>query len=411
MAIIGIDLGTSNSAAALLRDGRPLLIPRAGRARADVKAFPSFVAITADGTTLVGEAARRQRLRNPEGTATGFKRGMGRPTPVRLRGRALAPEQLSGLLLAGIRREAEAFLGASVQGAVVSVPTHFDDDRRRATQEACRLAGFSAAAIVDEPTAAAVARGLDREDRRRRVLVVDFGAGSLDVTVGESGPGTFEVLASAGGLQTAGLAIDAFLVDRLAERFERETGVDVRADRLALERLRAAVEVARVELSKVDRTRLSLPALVVRRGEPRHLIADIGRRELERALEPQIAQCDAVIFRALRDAQVAVREVDRLLLFGGLTRMPLVRNHLETLLGHRAEDGHDPLNSVALGAALMGESLALRDLRRPMPLAPEPPLPARPARLPGRTRLRERVQRLLRPGTSPFERPSQAPAQ
>ncbi len=182
MAIIGIDLGTSNSAAALMRDGRPLLVPRSGRGRASVKAFPSFVAFAADGTTLFGEAARRQRLRNPEGTATGFKRGMGCPTPVRLRGRALAPEQLSGLLLAGIRREAEAFLGASFQGAVVSVPTHFDDDRRRATREACRLAGFSEAAIVDEPTAAAVARGLEHEDRRRRVLVVDFGAGSLDVT-------------------------------------------------------------------------------------------------------------------------------------------------------------------------------------------------------------------------------------
>ena len=279
MAIIGIDLGTSNSAAAVLRGGRPVIIPSAEGISLGGKAFPSYVAITADGQTLIGESARRQATANPEGTATGFKRKMGQREKIRLRDREFTPEQLSSFLLQKIKRDAEAFLGESLEKAVVTVPAYFDDNQRSATKDACRIAGIEVARLVNEPTAASLAYGLDRSGEELRIVVVDFGGGTLDVTIMEFGKGVFEVKATSGDTRLGGTDMDQKLLDYLLERFKNETGADLTNDARAMARLREATEVAKIELSTTTTTHISLPYITAVGGEPRHLELDLTRTE------------------------------------------------------------------------------------------------------------------------------------
>ncbi|HMA11245.1 MAG TPA: Hsp70 family protein, partial [Steroidobacteraceae bacterium] len=223
MAIIGIDLGTSNSAAAVLRGGRPVIIPSAEGVSLGGKAFPSYVAVAADGQMLVGEPARRQAAANPEGTATAFKRRMGQRETLKLRDKSFTPEQLSAFLLQKIKRDAEAFLGEPVTQAVVTVPAYFDDNQRSATKDACKIAGLDVARLVNEPTAAALAYGLDRLGQELRIAVIDFGGGTLDVTIMEFGKGVFEVKATSGDTRLGGTDMDARLIEALAERFQLAT--------------------------------------------------------------------------------------------------------------------------------------------------------------------------------------------
>ena len=225
MTIIGIDLGTSNSAAAVLRGGHPVIIPSTEGVTLGGKAFPSYVAITADGQMLVGEPARRQAAANPEGTATAFKRSMGRREAIRVRDRELTPEQLSAFLLQKIKRDAEAFLGETIQRAVITVPAYFDDNQRSATKDAARIAGLEVARLVNEPTAAALAYGLDRAGQELRIVVIDLGGGTLDVTIMEFGKGVFEVKSTSGDTRLGGTDMDARLVEYVAERFKRRRGV------------------------------------------------------------------------------------------------------------------------------------------------------------------------------------------
>ena len=249
MPIIGIDLGTSNSAAAVLRGGRPIIIPSAEGVTLSGKAFPSYVALTAEGQLIVGEPARRQATMNPEGTATAFKRLMGRREKVRLRDREFAAEELSGFLLQKIKRDAEAFLGEPVMQAVVTVPAYFNDNQRSATKDAARIAGLEAVRLVNEPTAASLAYGLDRLGGELRIAVIDLGGGTLDVTIMEFGKGVFEVKATSGNTQLGGSDMDKLVFERLADRFRAQTGVDVRGDSKAAARLREAGEIAKIELS------------------------------------------------------------------------------------------------------------------------------------------------------------------
>ena len=271
MAIIGIDLGTSNSAAAVLRGGRPVIIPSAEGISLGGKAFPSYVAITSDGQTLVGEPARRQVSSNPEGTATGFKRKMGRREKINLHGHEFTPEQLSAFLLQKIKRDAEAFLGETIEKAVVTVPAYFDDNQRSATKDACKIAGIEVARLVNEPTAASLAYGLDRAGEDLRIAVIDFGGGTLDVTIMEFGKGVFEVKATSGDTQLGGTDMDQILLDSLVERFRIESGADLTTDTRALARLREAAEVAKIELSTNTTTHISLPYITAVGGEPKHL--------------------------------------------------------------------------------------------------------------------------------------------
>jgi molecular chaperone DnaK len=358
MAIIGIDLGTSNSAAAVLRGGRPVIIPSAEGVSLGGKAFPSHVAVTADGQILVGEAARRQATLNPEGTATAFKRRMGQRHTVRLRDRDYSPEQLSAFLLQKIKRDAEAFLGEPVQQAVVTVPAYFDDNQRTATKDACRIAGLEVARLVNEPTAAALAFGLDRLGQELRIAVIDFGGGTLDVTVMEFGKGVFEVKATSGDTQLGGTDMNQRLFDRLAERFRSETGIDLTSDRKAAARLLEAAEIAKIELTASTTAHLSLPYIAASGGEPRHLEMDLTRSELERVVRPVVERCRGPVEQALRDAQVTPKDIDRIVFVGGPTRMPAVRRFFEDLFGRKAELGVDPMECVASGAAIQAGVLA-----------------------------------------------------
>ncbi|MBI3031501.1 MAG: molecular chaperone DnaK [Candidatus Rokubacteria bacterium] len=358
MAIIGIDLGTSNSAAAVLRGGRPVIIPSAEGISLGGKAFPSYVAITADGQMLVGEPARRQVTANPEGTATAFKRRMGRREKIRLRDREFSPEQLSAFLLQKIKRDAEAFLGEPVKQAVVTVPAYFDDNQRSATKDACGIAGLDVARLVNEPTAAALAYGLDRLAQELRIVVIDFGGGTLDVTVMEFGKGVFEVKATSGDTQLGGTDMNQRIFEDLADRFRAQTGIDVRADRRAAARLLEAAEVAKIELTTSTTAHVSLPFIAAVAGEPRHLEMDLNRAELERLVRPVIERCRGPVEQALHDAGIGPREIGRVVFVGGPTRMPGVRAFFEELLGRPGETGIDPMECVACGAAIQAGVLA-----------------------------------------------------
>jgi molecular chaperone DnaK len=358
MAIIGIDLGTSNSAAAVLRGGRPVIIPSAEGVSLGGKAFPSFVAITPDGHTLVGELARRQLTVNPEGTTTAFKRKMGQRLRVRLRDKEFTPEQLSAFLLQKIKSDAEAFLGEPVEKAVVTVPAYFDDNQRNATKDAAKIAGLEVVRLVNEPTAASLAYGLDRLGQELRIAVVDLGGGTLDVTIMEFGKGVFEVKATSGDTQLGGTDMNVAVFEYLADKFKEETGIDPRADIKARARLLEAAEVGKIELSTSSTTRVNLPFLAAAHGEPRHLDLELTRSQLERVVRPVIDRCRAPVEQALHDAGIAARDLDKLVFVGGPTRMPCVREYFEDMLHRKAEKGVDPMEVVACGAAVQAGVLS-----------------------------------------------------
>jgi molecular chaperone DnaK len=358
MAIIGIDLGTSNSAAAVLRGGRPVIIPSAEGVSLGGKAFPSYVAVAADGQMLIGEPARRQASANPEGTATAFKRRMGQRETIKLRDKSFTPEQLSAFLLQKIKRDAEAFLGEAVTQAVVTVPAYFDDNQRSATKDACKIAGLEVVRLVNEPTAAALAYGLDRLGQELRIAVIDFGGGTLDVTVMEFGKGVFEVKATSGDTRLGGTDMDGRLIEALAERFQLATGVDLRGDAKAMARLKEAAEMAKIELSAGTSTHISLPYIAAAGGEPKHLEMDLSRTDLERIVRPVIERCRGPVEQALRDAGRQPMDIDRIVFVGGPTRMPAVRAFFEEMMGRKAEMGVDPMECVASGAAIQAGVLS-----------------------------------------------------
>ena len=358
MAIIGIDLGTSNSAAAVLRGGRPVIIPSAEGISLGGKAFPSYVAVTADGQVIVGEPARRQASANPEGTATAFKRKMGRRERYSLRAREFSPEQLSAFLLQKIKRDAEGFLGEPVTQAVVTVPAYFDDNQRSATKDACKIAGIDVARLVNEPTAAALAYGLDRLGEETRIAVIDFGGGTLDVTIMEFGKGVFEVKATSGDTQLGGTDMNQKIFEHLAERFRQDTGVDLSTDKKAASRLLEAAEMAKIELTSSTTAHISLPYIASSGAEPKHLEMDLRRAELDRLVSPIIARCRGPVEQALHDAGISRNDVARLVFVGGPTRMPVVRRFFEEMFGKAAETGVDPMECVASGAAIQAGVLS-----------------------------------------------------
>jgi molecular chaperone DnaK len=358
MPIIGIDLGTSNSAAAVLRGGRPVVIPSAEGISLGGKAFPSYVAVAADGQIIVGEPARRQRVINPEGTTSGFKRLMGQRDRVRLGSKEFTPEELSALLLQKIKRDAEAFLGEPVEKAVVTVPAYFNDNQRSATKDACRIAGLEAARLVNEPTAASLAYGLDRLGQDLRIAVIDFGGGTLDVTIMEFGKGVFEVKATSGNTQLGGTDMDRILVEHLATAFHSKSGIDIHNDRMGLARVRESAEVAKIELSNTATARINLPFLAATASGPAHLDYEFTRTELERLVRPVIERCREPVVQAFHDAGLQFGQIDRLIFVGGPTRMPCVRAFFEELIGKKVESGVDPMECVAQGAAIQAGVLA-----------------------------------------------------
>ena len=353
MAIIGIDLGTSNSAAAVLRGGKPVIIPSTEGISLSGKAFPSYVAITADGNKLVGEPARRQAAENPEGTASAFKRRMGKREKIKLRDKEFTPEQLSAFLLQKIKNDAEAYLGEPVEKAVVTVPAYFNDNQRSATIDACKIAGLEVIRLVNEPTAAALAYGLDRSGEDIKIAVIDFGGGTLDVTIMEFGNGVFEVKSTSGDTQLGGTDMNESIFEHLAEKFKEQSGIDIRGDKKASARLIEASEIAKIDLTTSTTTHISLPYI----SADKHLDLDLTRTELERLVRPVVERCKGPIEQALSDANIT-GGVDRMVFVGGPTRMPIVREYFEKILGKKAEGGVDPMECVASGAAIQAGVLS-----------------------------------------------------
>jgi len=357
--IIGIDLGTSNSAAAVLMGGRPVIIPSAEGTTLYGKAFPSVVAFTEDGQLLVGEPARRQAITNPEGTVTAIKRKMGTDYKVKIRGKEFTPQQISAFILQKIKRDAEAFLGEPIKKAVITVPAYFNDNQRQATKDAGTIAGLEVVRIINEPTAASLAYGLDKSEKEMKIMVFDFGGGTLDVTIMEFGGGVFEVKSTSGDTQLGGTDMDNAIIDYLVEEFKKETGIDLRKDQTAMQRLREAAETAKIELSTTLTTNINLPFIAAdESGQPKHLNMTLTRAKLEELVRPIIERCRGPMERALADAKLTPQDIDKIILVGGPTRMPIVRKFVEDFMGKPAERGIDPMECVAMGAAIQGGVLA-----------------------------------------------------
>ncbi|HXQ94138.1 MAG TPA: molecular chaperone DnaK [Thermoplasmata archaeon] len=357
--IIGIDLGTSNSAAAVLEGGRPVIIPSAeGTTVGGGKAFPSYVAFSKDGQLIVGEPARRQAISNPENTATAFKRKMGTDSKYRLAGKEYTPQQLSAFLLQKIRRDAEAFLGEKVEKAVITVPAYFNDNQRQATKDAGAIAGLEVVRIINEPTAASLAYGLDKAGKQQKILVFDLGGGTLDVTIMEFGDGVFEVLSTSGDTQLGGTDMDNTLTEFIAAEFQKESGVNIRSDKMAMQRVRDAAEKAKIELSSTLETQLNLPFLTATSEGPKHLALTLTRAKLEELVRPIIERCQPPLDQAIRDAKLEKVQIDKIVLVGGPTRMPMVTKFVETAVGQPIERGVDPMECVAMGAAVQAGVLA-----------------------------------------------------
>ncbi len=355
--IIGIDLGTSNSAAAVMQGNRPVIIPSAEGTSLGGKAFPSYVAFTKDGQRLVGEAAKRQAVTNPEGTAYAFKRKMGTDYKYNLRAKDYRPQELSAFLLQKIKQDAEAFLSDKVEKAVITVPAYFNDNQRQATKDAGEIAGLEVVRIINEPTAAALAYGLDKAGDQK-ILVFDLGGGTLDVTIMEMGGGVFEVKATAGDTQLGGTDMDNLLVDYIAEEFKKEHGIDLRKDRVANQRLRDAAEKAKIELSSTLTTEINQPFITADASGPKHLTMTFTRAKLEDVIRPVIDRCKAPMEQALSDAKLTKDEIKRVILVGGPTRMPIVQKFVEDYVGKKVERGVDPMECVAMGAAIQAGVLA-----------------------------------------------------
>jgi molecular chaperone DnaK len=356
--ILGIDLGTTNSAAAVMEAGRPVTIPSAEGPTIAGKMFPSVVAFTKDGQLLIGEPAARQAVTNPEGTIREIKRHMGTDYTVNIRGKDYTPQQISAFILQKIKKDAEAFLGDTVSKAVITVPAHFNDNQRQATKDAGEIAGLEVARIINEPTAACLAYGIDKLDQELKILVFSFGGGTHDVTMMDFGQGVFQVLATSGDTKTGGADIDYALADYLIDEFQRQTQISLRNDPTAMARLKEAAEKAKIELSNLFTTEVSLPFIAQNDRGPQHLQITVTRTKLEQLATPIVQRIQEPITRVLRDAKLTPQEIDKIILIGGQTRMPLVRNFVERTMSKQPERGIDPMECVAVGAAIQGGVLA-----------------------------------------------------
>ncbi len=352
--IIGIDLGTSNSAAAVLVGGQPAIIPSAEGNTLGGKAFPSVVAFTKDGHRLVGEPARRQAISNPDRTITAIKRKMGTSYKVTIDGKDYTPQEISAMILRKIKEDASAYLGEEVKYAIITVPAYFNDNQRQATKDAGRIAGLNVKRLINEPTAAAIAYGLDKKDAHLKIAVLDFGGGTFDVTIMEMDNQVFEVISTAGDTQLGGTDMDRILVDFIVDDFKSREGVDLCSDSMAMQRIREAAEIAKIELSTSVNTDINLPYITATDAGPKHLNMTLTRAKLEQLIEPVLKRLDAPILKAIKDAGLPRGEIDKVILVGGPTRMPSVVKIFKDLIGKTPEHSIDPMECVALGASVQG---------------------------------------------------------
>jgi molecular chaperone DnaK len=354
MKIIGIDLGTSNSAAAVMEGGKSVIIPSAEGVSIGGKTVPSYVAFTKDGKKLVGEPARRQAVSNPEGTIYASKRKMGTDFKYKIFDKTYTPQDIAAFILQKIKVDAESFLGEKVTKAVITVPAYFNDNQRQATKDAGSIAGLEVVRIINEPTAAAMAYGIDKSEKEQKIMVFDFGGGTLDVTIMEFGQGVFEVKSTSGDTQLGGTDMDNVLVEYVTGEFKRSSGIDLRNDGMAMQRVREAVEKAKIELSTVLSTSINLPFITADQNGPKHLQMDLTRAKLEELVKPIIEKCKKPLEQALKDAKLTKNDIDKVILVGGPTRMPAVQKFLDDIIGNKIARGVDPMECVAVGAAIQG---------------------------------------------------------
>jgi len=357
--IIGIDLGTSNSAAAVMMGGKPTLIPASEGTTVGGKAFPSVVGLTKDGQLIVGEPARRQAVTNPEGTVVAAKRKMGTDYIFKIYDKEYKPQQISAFILQKIKRDAEAFIGEKIEKAVITVPAYFNDNQRQATKDAGQIAGLDVVRIINEPTAAALAFGLDKLKQDMKIMVFDLGGGTLDVTIMEMGGGVFEVMSTSGDTQLGGTDMDKVLIDYVVDSFRKTSGIDISKDNAAMVRVREAAEKAKIELSSIFETDINLPFISYdQTSGPKNLELKLTRAKFEELINPIVERCRTSVTKAIEDAKLSPADVSKIILVGGPTRIPLVKKFVASVMGKEAESGIDPMEAVALGAAVQAGIIA-----------------------------------------------------
>ncbi|SHH26776.1 molecular chaperone DnaK [Anaerosphaera aminiphila DSM 21120] len=352
--IIGIDLGTTNSAVAVMEGGDSIIIPNIEGNRTT----PSIVAFTKDGERLVGETAKRQAITNPERTIQSIKREMGTDHKITIDGRSYTPQEISAMILQKLKSDAESYLGEKITEAVITVPAYFTDSQRQATKDAGLIAGLDVKRIVNEPTAAALAYGEDKEKEDQTVMVFDLGGGTFDVSILELSDGVFEVHSTRGNNKLGGDDFDSKVIDFIADQFKKENGVDLKADKMSLQRLKEAAEKAKKELSSTMSTNINLPFIIATADGPLHLNMDLTRAKFDELTKDLVKKTEQPVLDALKDAGLTAKDIDKVLLVGGSTRIPAVQASIKRLIGKDPQKDINPDESVALGAAIQGGVLS-----------------------------------------------------
>ncbi|MCI8487653.1 molecular chaperone DnaK [Pumilibacter intestinalis] len=353
--IIGIDLGTTNSCVAVLEGGEPVVIPNAEGSRTT----PSVIGFAKDGERLVGQVAKRQAVANPDRTVISIKRDMGTDRKVRIDRKDFSPQELSSMILTKLKQDAEAYLGEKVTQAVITVPAYFTDAQRQATKDAGRIAGLDVLRIINEPTAAALAYGLDKgQDANHKIFIFDLGGGTFDISILEIGDGVFEVIATAGDNRLGGDDFDQKIMDYLVEQFKNDNGIDLSKDRMAMQRLKESAEKAKIELSTLQKTTISLPFITSGAAGPLHMEYELTRSKFEALTQVLVEKTMKLTKQAMADAGFTESDIDKVILVGGSTRIPAVVEAVRKLSGKEPFKGINPDECVAIGAAIQGGVLA-----------------------------------------------------
>ena len=352
--IIGIDLGTTNSCVSVMEGGEAVVIPNAEGDRTT----PSVVAFTKNGERLVGQIAKRQAVTNPDNTVISIKRDMGTNKKVTINGEEFTPQEISAMILQKLKTDAENYLGQKVTEAVITVPAYFSDSQRQATKDAGKIAGLNVLRIINEPTAAALAYGVDKENKEQKVLIYDLGGGTFDVSILEIGDGVFEVLATSGNNKLGGDDFDEKIIEFLVSEFKKEQGIDLAKDNMAMQRLKEAAENAKKELSQAGQTIINLPFITADANGPKHMNITLTRAKFEELIRPLVEKTLEPVNQALKDAKLSASDLDQILLVGGSTRVPLVQEEVKKITGKEPHKGINPDECVSLGASIQGGVLS-----------------------------------------------------
>ena len=352
--IIGIDLGTTNSCVAVMEGGEPVVIPNAEGNRTT----PSVVAFSKNGERLVGQIAKRQAVTNPENTVISIKRKMGTAEKVKIEGEEFSPQEISAMILQKLKTDAENYLGQKVTQAVITVPAYFSDSQRQATKDAGKIAGLEVLRIINEPTAAALAFGMDKEDQDQKIMVYDLGGGTFDVSILDIGDGVFEVLATNGNTHLGGDDFDQRIIDYLISEFKKSNGIDLSTDKMAMQRLKEAAEKAKIELSGMQQTQINLPFITADAQGPKHLDVTLTRAKFEELIRDLVDATRVPVEQAMKDAGVTSADIHKVLLVGGSTRVPCVQEEVKKITGKEPDKGINPDECVAIGASIQGGVLS-----------------------------------------------------